>query len=77
MSEFSLDDVVEGVESVKNRGRELLPWMPDPFVCDDCRVYCEATRVYDPQLVDAVDAWECPDCGSRFYRDDSVHELRI
>lgn len=55
------------------RGAGLLWWLEDPYECDECGAYCEATREYvAAQALPDVPVWSCPDCDARYYRDDAA-----
>jgi len=57
------------VERVKQQSKTLVPWLPDPFECPECNIYCDATISYDPQMVEYTDSWVCPECSQAYYRD--------
>jgi hypothetical protein len=57
------------VESVSERAKGLVPWLPDPYRCDNCDSLCKASVTWDPQMCDYMDSWECPECGSAYYRE--------
>ena len=58
----------KAVDSAKSATKNLCPWLPDPHTCQECGAYCDATTDYVQQQAMVVEIWECPDCGSRFYR---------
>jgi transcription elongation factor Elf1 len=43
--------------------------LPEPFECPDCGVECEAVVTFDPRMQEHVDAWWCPTCEAKFYRE--------
>lgn len=47
------------------------------FECEDCGEECEQAVVYDPHMGERVNAWVCPACDSRFYREDEDGEVRF
>lgn len=57
----------------KAKSKVLIPWLPDPFECPECNVYCDATSVFDYRTAAfhdrATPAWECPECSKTFYRE--------
>jgi len=57
----------DATEAVKGRARNLLPWLPDPYSCDECGSLCNAEFVYNPKTAafdqGACPAWVCPSCG--------------
>jgi len=59
----------KSVESVSERAKGLIPWLPDPYKCDDCNSTCEAAVTFDPTLCEPVKCWTCSNCGSTFYRE--------
>lgn len=65
LPEFARDTA----ETVERQGKVLIPWLPDPYTCDDCGAYCDATEEYVDQQAMIVDVWKCPECESRYYRD--------
>lgn len=72
---FVPSELSEVAKQAKGTARSLLPWLPDPFECPDCGVFCEATRVYDPQQaafhpMGMCPAWECPECEMYYRRDE-------
>jgi hypothetical protein len=74
----SLPDLSESAESAREGVKNLISWLPDPYECDDCNVYCDATETYNPQTAafdgGACPAWECPHCGREYVRVESWHE---
>jgi len=71
---MNLPELAETAESVSQQAKTLLPWLPDPYTCPSCGVYCDASRTYDPQQAafypnGMAPSWECPECGSEFRRD--------
>lgn len=58
-------------ESVKNRVRSALSWLPTPFTCNECGSPCEATEGFVERQAMVMEIYECPECGARFHRDDS------
>jgi len=70
------DGVVSAVKSFLGVERER-------YVCPECNVACEESRVYDPQRAafDGGDSpsWYCDSCESHYVReaDDSSHTLDL
>ena len=62
----------EAVEEVKQQGRQLIPWLPDPYTCDHCGSLCKADTQYVESQCYIMDVWQCPneDCGARYFRDE-------
>jgi hypothetical protein len=61
-------------KAVETTAKTLVPWLPDPFECPECRVYCDAERTYDPQRaafypMGQAPCWLCPECGSEYVRE--------
>jgi len=64
------DTTTDVADAVRDHGRTLIPWLPDPPTCD-CGALMYATETYDPQMVEYVRAWECRHCDRPDrYRDD-------
>jgi len=63
----TLDDAQDAVEKATG----LIPWLEDPYECDNCGTFCEADTQYVGQQAAYTDVWVCPneDCSSRYYRD--------
>jgi hypothetical protein len=62
-----------GDGELSNRVKGLIPWLPNPYECDSCGVYCDATRAYDPQTAafnpsGMAKAWTCPECQATYRR---------
>jgi hypothetical protein len=71
----TFDDATEAAgevaDTVSGHGRTLIPWLPDPPECHECGSMTYADVVWDPQMVEYVDAWVCQQCDARpQYRDD-------
>lgn len=67
----TLDGVAEGV---RQRTKELCPWLPDPFQCPECQVYTDAERTYDPQRaafhpMGMAPSWYCGECDTHYVRE--------
>ena len=67
----------EATESVSERAKGLIGWLPNPKECD-CGALCEASRVYDPDQAaffaetnGKAPAWECPECGAAYRREEN------
>lgn len=61
----------ETVEESVEQGKRLISWLPDPHECPHCNVYCDAdTQYVAEQARPDVDVWVCPNCETRFYRDE-------
>ena len=58
----------KAVDSAKSATKNLCPWLPDPHTCQQCGAYCDASMGYVAEQAMTVRTWECPDCGSRYYR---------
>lgn len=69
-----LNKASDAKEQVGNYARNLVPWLPSPMTCPDCGVLCRADTVYDPRMCEYTEAWVCPSCESRFYRDEPWHD---
>jgi len=64
-----IKEAQEAAESARETVKNLCPWLPDPYQCDDCGgVYCDAKVDYVAEQAMIVDIWECPNCGNRYYR---------
>lgn len=64
------DDVAD---AVRDHGRTLLPWLPDPPQCEACNSLLYADVTFDPGQVEYVNCWTCrnPECDAPDrYRDD-------
>lgn len=64
----------ETASKAKNKTKNLIPWLPDPYICDECEVYCDAERTYDPQTAafhpnGMAPSWVCPECGTAYRRE--------
>jgi DNA-directed RNA polymerase subunit RPC12/RpoP len=61
----TLDDAQEAVEKATG----LIPWLEDPYECDNCGAYCEADTQYVGQVAEYTEVWDCPECSSRYFRE--------
>ncbi len=70
MSDY-LDNLKNGVEQAREQSKELIPWLPDPYICDHCGAYCEPSEEFvdDAGHVGYTEVWVCPECGARYYRE--------
>ena len=59
----------EAAETVREESKTLIPWLPDPYVCDDCGRYCDAEREFVANQAMVMDVWVC-ECGRRYHRDE-------
>lgn len=57
-------------DAAENAGRVLIPWLPEPKACDHCGAYCLAENEFVAEQAMHVDVWVCPECSSRYYRDE-------
>lgn len=57
-------------DTVEETGRNLIPWLPDPFTCPECNVYCYTSMTWDPHMVEYTESWECRECGQHYRRDE-------
>lgn len=69
-----VDDDSNVSDAVSKATKTLVPWLPDPYTCDDCGVYCDAVRAYDPEQAafypnGEAPAWECPECEATYRRE--------
>ena len=75
---FSLDQVSDAAQTVTRRFREFLGVEFEAHVCPDCGVACEPTETYDvhraPEYGGKAPAWECPDCGRQWVREEREPE---
>jgi len=58
----------DGIERTKQETKNLCPWLPDPFRCDSCNSYCDATQDYVASQALVMDIWKCPECDARYFR---------
>lgn len=59
------------VENVKQTARgKLLSWLPR-FTCTKCGALCESDVQFVERQADYLPVWECPECESRYHRDDN------
>lgn len=70
----SLSADTDSLSDVSNSVKGLLPWLPDPYRCDDCGVFCEASASYDYQMYEYTPSWECPECNSKYRRVEPWHD---
>jgi len=57
-------------DAVRDHGRTLLPWLPDPPQCD-CGALMYADETFDPRYAEYVNCWTCRNCDAPDrYRDD-------
>lgn len=68
----SFEDVDDVGDAVQQRGRTLIPWLPDPQNCPECGSLMYAGETFDPRMVETVACWTCRECGTETYRDDPV-----
>jgi hypothetical protein len=63
----------EAREAAESSVRNLLPWLPDPHVCEECGAYCRSERAYVVETAafhgGACPVWECPECGAMYHRE--------
>jgi hypothetical protein len=57
-----------GIEKTKQETKNLCPWLEDPYRCDSCNSYCDATEDFVESQALVMDIWKCPECGDRYYR---------
>jgi len=55
-------------EKVEEGTKNLCPWIEDPYRCDSCNSYCDATQDFVESQALVMDIWECPECGDRYFR---------
>lgn len=70
--EDATDAVSDATDSVRDRSRTLLPWLPTPPECE-CGRLMYAAVTWDPHMVEYVNSWTChaDDCDAPDrYRDD-------
>jgi hypothetical protein len=65
---FRLDDLTD-VDKKLPDVAGLIPWLPTPHRCE-CGAYCTADVQYVESQGMPVDVWVCPDCETRYYRDE-------
>lgn len=58
----------DAVDAVRDHGRTLLPWLPDPPT-HDCGALMYADWTYDPRQASRVASWHCRECDVHHYRD--------
>jgi len=65
-----IKEAQEKADTARETVKNLCPWLPDPYQCDDCGAYCDATEGYVQAQAMVVDIWQCPneECGQRYYR---------
>lgn len=66
-----VDTAREATETARGKAKGLLPWLPDPYVCDECSAYCEPTTEFVEAQAMPMPVWKCGDCGSRYHREES------
>lgn len=59
----------QAADAVSQRGRVLLPWLPDPFTCPACGSMCYASATFAPTQAMYVTSWECRECEQHYHRD--------
>jgi len=70
---MEIPELGEGATDAKESVRNLVPWLPDPYKCPECGVYCTTSRKYDPRTAafhpgGMAPSWKCPECGSEYRR---------
>lgn len=60
----------DAADSIRNHGRTLVPWLPDPPDCADCGALMYADETYDSGQAMYVRSWACKACGREEYRDE-------
>lgn len=66
----TFSDAQDAADAVRQHGRQLIPWLPDPPRCDACDALCYASETFDPQQAAYVASWECRECDAPdTYRD--------
>lgn len=65
-----IKEAQEAADTAREQVKNLCPWLPDPYQCDSCGHYCDATEGYVQEQAMVVDLWQCPndECGQRYYR---------
>lgn len=78
------DLLIENGKKVKQAFTSFLGVQREAFVCPECGVACEQTRVYDPQRASfdggESPAWTCGECERDFVRDvsdDTQHTMDL
>lgn len=66
MSDSGLPTFADATETATNKvrqaGRQLIPWLPDPMACPDCGALMYASETFDPREAMYVASWECRAC---------------
>jgi len=60
----------DGAESVKAKATSVIPWLPDPWVCE-CGGACVADMQFVEEQAMPVQVWQCRECKRRYYRDEN------
>lgn len=60
----------DGAESVKAKATSVIPWLPDPWVCE-CGGACVADTQFVEEQAMYVQVWQCRECKRRYYRDEN------
>ncbi len=68
---MNVPDFSDAKKTAREGARKLVPWLPDPHVCDHCGSYCNAEEQFVESQAIPMKVWQCPneDCGARYYRE--------
>lgn len=53
------EQAADVADAVREHGRALIPWLPDPPTCEQCGVMRYADVTFDPDMVEYVRSWTC------------------
>lgn len=67
----------QAAQSVRESGRVLIPWLPDPPTCPACGSLQLASETFDPVLVAYVTSWYCEACDQHWRREPEYGESTL
>ncbi len=65
----TFSEAKDTVDTVQQKARTLIPWLPDPPACPECGAMMYAGQTFDSREAMPVASWQCRECdGPDLYR---------